>query len=539
MNRDSHSLDAFYRPRPEIRKSASSILPSSFEGVWNLGNIHNFPVLVRTTMLFSNLENKFEWTPASDRFHNVASCESVYELATSAAEDFQHNYRSMTKATADGDQFGLFKYRIDEARSGAFDEQRLSMAFTVAFDNFLQAAGCTNIIFGAREQLDAVTQNSQDYVLDKVFEGGTLPLVVVEFANATGAHRDCKEAQLFTHVSNNTHLLPEGKSPLNLGVSFCNLKSSPSFQLFGYYQVEGTTFHVVPMTGELPATETNVANLFFATLAFTLHFTLDKLPDCSPLSQDLEFLQGYGGLLQMDIGGTRRCVKVMNYANFYPLQIDNGGRGKLPTVERRKVEFTERMLAGATTWNVGDDISGVVYDYIEGNHDADHSECLLHCIKHLAAAHDQDILHCDLHLGNFVFNSDEPEKSLIIDWDHARSLSKPGKYVCGWLHDLPERHPLARAGCPIKMEHERHSLAEVLKRFAPVEEANTARWLDICNDASTVECSLVDLIDSVNAISYKLKFVNGETPVTVQTGSPPRKDQAMESIAENVASMEI
>lgn len=248
-------LDGFYRLRPEIRRSASSISPSSFEGVWDLCNIHNFPVLVQTTMLFSDLDNKFEWTPASDNFDSVAGCEAGYKLATSAAETFQHNYLSMTKATAGGDQFGLFKYRIDEVYSGAFDEQRLSMAFTAAFDSFLQAVGCTNVIFGAREQFDAVTQNSQGYVLNKVLEGGTLPLVVVAFANAMGIQRDRKEAQLFTYFSNNTHLLPEAKSPLNLGVSFCNLKSSPSFQLFGYYQVEGSTFHVVPMTGKLLATK--------------------------------------------------------------------------------------------------------------------------------------------------------------------------------------------------------------------------------------------------------------------------------------------
>jgi len=529
------------RERPLIRKSASSTDPSVYSNVWRLGNAHNFPILVRTMLLFSTGGDKLRWTPHSEYLDNASHQQSVYSMAQKAAGEALRRHCSMIRRGSTSDSFGVFRFRPDIPGSGNFDEQRLSIAFTSAFDKFIISTGFQDAIFGAREQYDE-SKNSQDYVLNRILDGGTLPMVVIEFANDNGKNRDYKEAQIFTYISNNTHLLPADRSMLNIGVSFCYLKTTPVMQVFGYYQVDSQICHVVPMTPRLTVDQENLANLFYATLAFTLSMTLSDLPLKQPDTKDLPFLNGYGGVVKLQISDSKFMCKVMNYEDFHPLRIENGGRGRIPADERRTPEHAKAMLGGKV-WSIGDEpdtIHVVSYNFVEGDHNAAHSHCIANCIGHLKSAHQgSSILHCDLHLGNFIFNENDPEKSRIIDWDHARNIEHPGNYVSGWL-ELPERHPSAKAGSAISMVHERYSLGRVLSRFCPLLECESkqAEWDQVCRQAQDVDCDLAEVERMALEINCKLKFKD-QAGRTLVTGSPPRGIPFLESIDETMAGMNL
>lgn len=179
---------AFERDRPPLRKTASSADPSEYANTWKLGNVHNFPILVNTMLLFAPGTDKLQWTPQCD-YLKENDCVRIYKLAGNAAEAALSSHKSMTTDPGpNSDNFGVFRYRADATGSGSFDEQRLSLAFTNAFDSFITKA-CSQdaVISGAREQYDEC-KNSQDYVLNRRLSGGTLPLVVIEFAT-TRVHK--------------------------------------------------------------------------------------------------------------------------------------------------------------------------------------------------------------------------------------------------------------------------------------------------------------------------------------------------------------
>jgi len=488
-------------------------------------------------LLFSTDGDKLQWTPHCKYFDDDDKCQQVYNMAGDAAREALRRHRSMLRAGSTGDRFGVFRFRPDIRGSGAFDEQRLSIAFTSAFDKFIIATGFQDAIFGAREQYDE-SKNSQDYVLNRILDGGTLPMVVIEFANDNGKNRDYKEAQIFTYISNNTHLLPADRSMLNIGVSFCYLKTTPVMQVFGYYQVDSKICHVVPMTPRLIVDQENLTNLFYATLAFTLAMTLSELPLKEPATEDLPFLNGYGGVVKLMISDKKFMCKVMNYEDFHPLRIENGGRGGIPGDERRTPEYATAML-GAKVWSIGeqDPIHIVSYNFVEGGHVASHSLCVASCIGHLKRAHEESkIMHCDLHLGNFIFNEADPEKSRIIDWDHARNIEHPGNYVRGWLAPQ-ERHPSAKAGSAISMVHERYSLGQVLRRFRPVLESKLQEWDEICQKAHDTNCDLAEVERLALEINCELKFT---TDPTLVTGSPPHETPGLlGSVEETMAGMNL
>lgn len=457
----------------------------------------------------------------------------IYKFAGNAAEAALSSHKSMTTDPGpNSDNFGVFRYRADATGSGSFDEQRLSLAFTNAFDSFIKKA-CSQdaVVSGAREQYDEC-KNSQDYVLNRRLSGGTLPLVVIEFANDKGTQKDYKEAQLFAYICNNAHLLPAEKSMLSIGVSFCYLTSNPVFQVFGYYQVDSVIIHVVPITPRLFATQDNLANLFYATLAFALFMTEESLPLKNPADGDLPFLNGYGGTVKLKtLQGIYVC-KVMNYENFHPLRVSNGGRGRIHLDDRRRAEPAEKML-GSKTWLVGENISIVSYKFLPGDHSPSHTACVASCIGHLEQAHNgEKLLHCDLHLGNFVFNANNPTESRIIDWDHARNIESLGKYVNGWL-ELPERHPDAKAGANIEMKHERHSLSRVLRWFCPEsnDDDKVVAWEDICRQAADCDLSLQVLQQCALELNFELKFASA-VPSVADTGS-------LASIEDGLAAVEI
>ena len=80
----------------------------------------------------------------------------------------------MISESGAGDKFGLYRYRPNVANTGGRDEQRISLAITDTFSQYLtllSSIGNTNtptigkLISGCREQLDEA-KNSQDFVVN-------------------------------------------------------------------------------------------------------------------------------------------------------------------------------------------------------------------------------------------------------------------------------------------------------------------------------------------------------------------------------------
>ena len=497
--------------------------------MWGLGNIHNYDELVCCAALFSSDLTVPDRELLSQSIAKFVSVSNAFEFAQECGKEGFRRHRSMIHGGAPAqDTFGLHRYRRDERYSGNQDEQRLSLAITEAFSRFLmllssldKSGTIARSISCSREQFDDA-KNSQDFVVNRTLRGGTLPAIVMEFASdAPRAPNDRKEPQLFQYICNNTKSLPDSKSPLAIGVPFLQLKNAtPTFQIFGYYQAE-SDFHVVPITGEVLVDADSLARLFYVMACFAFSINTKSLP---PRQLDagmpvLRFLHGTGGVVTIE--DTR--IKVFNYANFSKTRIENGGSGRVMAEQRRTAEHSLRMLPEARVVNNSSDIQVLLYKSVPGDHEPGHSSCVAACVKHLDKAHNTHrIIHCDLHLGNFVFNTDNPQDSCVIDWDHARTLEDPGKYVDNWNHRLPERHPDARAGWPIRMAHERHSLGAVLARFEPHDAAGVSKWDSICSQALKEEVALGDLarqIESLN-MNLRLKPPSG----IVVTGSPPRDD---------------
>jgi hypothetical protein len=501
------------------------VKPKDVKDLWALGNVHNFDAFVCSTGLFAaQLPTSLRQLFSPSLCALEMDVDVVHGLAVVAAADAIARHRSLLESGHDA--YGVFRYRPDVASSGNLDEQRLSLSVTSALEQFVASLEVSKYMFGAREQCDNA-KNSQDYVLNRVLPGGTLQTAIVEFANDTGKARDNKEAQLFTYVRNDAQSLPLSKSTLVLGVAFVDLKSlAPTFQVFGYYQKDGDVFHVVPVTTKLEMTKDNLANLFYALVSYTLSFEVDMLPERVCENQDLRFPSGSGGVVLLE-KSTR--VKIINYILFHPQRIENGGLGRAPVEERRTTKYSLVMLPAVSEVKLGYGLDLIVYPNIDGSNQPHHSTCVTACVKHLADAHAQGILHCDLHLGNFVFNADDPTLSRIIDWDHARPLTNPGCYVPGWQR-LVERHPAAMARFPITMEHERHSLGAVLARFKPTTTGNEdSTWEIICYNARAVTYDLNELVNDLLRFDCPLTLVDASLDI-VRTGSPPRAVRVNDSL---------
>ena len=472
--------------------------------------------------------------PFSGLFADCVDTEKAYAFAVECGSEAVRRHSSMMSESATGDNFGLYRYRPDVANTGNRDEQRISLAITDTFSQYLMLLSSIDekhiirkLISGCREQLDEA-KNSQDFVVNRnIFpqpssgrsQRGSIPVAVVEFAKDIPRDRNArKEAQLFQYICNNCSSLPDDKSPLFLGVSMVELNhSTPTFQVFGYYQDDESKFNVVPITDIVQMNNDTMAGLYYMLASFAVNLTLDALPSAL-IAQPLPFPKGTGGCIKLN--GNR--IKVFNYANFSPLRLDNGGRGGIVLDHRRTWAHSLKLLDNAKHIPVSENVDILIYKDISGDHAPHHTKCVAQCVRHLSEAHKKGILHCDIHLGNFVFNERDPTQSRIIDWDHARLIKNLGKYVPNWNHCLPERHPDAQAGKPITLEHERHSLQAVLERFKPQSDAASGSWLKVLEMAKNVNVDLDSVAEAIEDVNESLDFLESQDHVAI-TGSPPRE----------------
>jgi len=316
---------------------------------------------------------------------------------------------------------------------------------------------------------------------------------------------------------------------LLLGVTFINLQAmAPEFQVFGYYQKDGDLFHVVPLTPPTEMTPDTLANLFFAMAAFAMAMDVNTMPQNTPTGQDLPYPTGTGGVCL--IGKTR--VKVLNYEGFQ----GQLSRSSVPQEERRSAHFAPLMIRECKWLPLGGGLDMILYPDFAGDHRPHHTSCVAACIDHLHKAHCTGIIHADLHLANFLFNKDLPEASLILDWDHARSVKNPGRYVPGW-QQLSERHEDAKARCPVRLEHDLHSLCAVLKQFEPIDFTRAEVWATLWTSEGLATRDLKMLATTVRDLDIPLKLVQ-EPAESKATGSPSRVSD-LATISEDLSALRV
>jgi hypothetical protein len=121
-------------------------------------------------------------------------------------------------------------------------------------------------------------------------------------------------------------------------------------------------------------------------------------------------------------------------------------------------------------WQVDEEtkahIAVLRYPYVVGSHRPQHREHWLQILKLVDAMHKAGFVHGDILPRNMVFPNTADAPAALIDFDMARKVDD-GFYVQGYNHSAFEsvRHENARAGKPMKREHDVHSLAVLSKRY--------------------------------------------------------------------------
>ena len=96
---------------------------------------------------------------------------------------------------------------------------------------------------------------------------------------------------------------------------------------------------------------------------------------------------------------------------------------------------------------------------------------------------------------------------------------------------IMERHPAAEGGAAIKLEHELHSLREVLRQFQPCESAHVPSWNDLLTSLDGDGMPHLDeLAQRIVDLHFDLELVD-PARVALHTGSPDRQ-QLLTSVDE-------
>ena len=97
------------------------------------------------------------------------------------------------------------------------------------------------------------------------------------------------------------------------------------------------------------------------------------------------------------------------------------------------------------------------YSYIPGDHKPTSVKQFIGALQSLQKLHHKGIVHGDVRAANIVFTENN---SYLIDFDLARKVGS--LYPLGYV-SFPSRHRGAVAGGPMKLEHDRHSMAFLIK----------------------------------------------------------------------------
>jgi len=186
------------------------------------------------------------------------------------------------------------------------------------------------------------------------------------------------------------------------------------------------------------------------------------------------------------------------------------------------------------------------YPWIEGSHQATHTDQLADILRCLEKIHNDKYVHGDIRGANLIF-SQQKGKSKIIDFDFAKKLDQnsPPKYPEGYNYELADtrRHRLAREECEMKQEHDRHSLAWIFENFyrpkcddkcddhtttssSSSSSAKESKFIYIVGliKKNTPLCEIVTQMDDIQCGLELKKQLDCSTGTNQGTGSPTKKN---------------
>ena len=140
------------------------------------------------------------------------------------------------------------------------------------------------------------------------------------------------------------------------------------------------------------------------------------------------------------------------------------------------------------------------YQYIEGSNVPMKLKQFVGVTHVLHKVHELGFVHGDIRLANIVFST-EDDKSYLIDFDLAREEGK-GRYPEGY-NNLSMRHKGACARQYMKKEHDRFSLAEVMKEAViPATEDDRKRAQQIFKKVNDLKVSLQTIASLLSNIDF-------------------------------------
>jgi hypothetical protein len=141
--------------------------------------------------------------------------------------------------------------------------------------------------------------------------------------------------------------------------------------------------------------------------------------------------------------------------------------------DRRQERHTLDFVKGAKRVVTSTDMNIISYPFIEGSHEAINALQFKPVVDTLLKVHEKKLVFGDLHRFNIVFDSKDKEVATVIDFDYARKIN--AQYISGFARELKnagQRHPNARAGSEMKVEHDWFSLAAVMDLFQVQDDKN-------------------------------------------------------------------
>ena len=168
------------------------------------------------------------------------------------------------------------------------------------------------------------------------------------------------------------------------------------------------------------------------------------------------------------------------------------------------------------------------YPFVDGTHMPTSPEQFAQVLQHLARLHSADppIVHGDIRLSNIVFGEKD---SKLIDFDLS-GVAGQMQYPLGFNVKIQDgkRHPGARKWNPLQIEHDRFSMAFIMKQY--VCKKKQEEWKKAIQDVegkgdlATVAQSLVKLKSKLNP---DLSVAAAIAPKPFRgTGSPPCKSKS-------------
>jgi serine/threonine protein kinase len=178
--------------------------------------------------------------------------------------------------------------------------------------------------------------------------------------------------------------------------------------------------------------------------------------------------------------------------------------------------------------NVQEDSGSLIllkYTYTPGVHEARCFSQFTDVLLSLKRVHDAGLVHADVRASNIVFASDAPSHLIDFDFTGPTTATYPNGYAPGvesresknQIRDT-ERHPNAEANANLSPDHDRHSMAWLMKQHSAIDHPTL--WEQATHVVHDVEQPLQRAVELLRTQPSSQLSLSEPWPTRVQTGTP-------------------